>query len=58
MEEILSQIWDVLGEVFGGFGRAVERSLTGLFGSSNARYLRRLQPQVRRSTTWSRSTRR
>ncbi len=46
MEEILSQIWDVLGEVFGGFGRAIERSLTGLFGSSNARYLKKLQPQV------------
>ena len=46
MEEILTQIWDVLGEVFGGFGRMVERSLTGLFGSSNARYLKKLQPQV------------
>ena len=46
MEEILSQIWDVLGDVFGGFGRAVERSLTRLFGSSNARYLKKLQPQV------------
>ena len=46
MEEILTQIWDVLGEVFGGFGRAVERSLTGLFGSSNARYLKKLRPQV------------
>ena len=46
MEEILSQIFDTLGDVFGGFGRAIERSLTSLFGSSNARYLRRLQPQV------------
>ena len=46
MEEILSQIWDTLGDFFGGFGRAIERSLTSLFGSSNARYLRRLQPQV------------
>jgi preprotein translocase subunit SecA len=46
MEEILSQIWDALGVVFGGLGRAVERSLTGLFGSSNARYLKKLQPTV------------
>ncbi len=46
MEEILSQIWDALGDVFGGIGRAVERSLTSLFGSSNARYLKKLQPTV------------
>ncbi len=46
MEEILSQIWDVLGDVFGGLGRFVERSLTSLFGSSNARYIKKLQPKV------------
>ena len=46
MEEILSQIWDGLGDLFGGFGRFVERSLTGLFGSSNARYVRKLQPTI------------
>ena len=46
MEEILSQIWDALGDAFGGLGRFVERSLTGLFGSSNARYIRKLQPMV------------
>jgi preprotein translocase subunit SecA len=46
MEEVLSQIWDLLGYVFGGLGRAIERSLTGLFGSSNARYLKKLQPLV------------
>jgi preprotein translocase subunit SecA len=46
MEEILSQIWDVLGTIFGGLGRGIERSLTGLFGSSNARYMKKLQPTV------------
>ncbi|MBN2476917.1 MAG: SEC-C domain-containing protein [Pirellulales bacterium] len=46
MEEILSRIWDVLSFVFGGVGRAVERTVTGLFGSSNARYLKKLQPQI------------
>jgi preprotein translocase subunit SecA len=46
MEEILTQIVDIVGTVFGGFGRMVERSLTGLFGSSNARYLKKLRPQV------------
>src|SRR5271169_2809059 len=46
MEEILSQIWDGLGDLFGGLGRFVERSLTGLFGSSNARYIKKMQPMV------------
>ncbi len=46
MEEILSQIWEGLGDLFGGLGRFVERSLTGLFGSSNARFVRKLQPMV------------
>ena len=38
--------WDALGDIFGGLGRAVERSLTSLFGSSNARYIRKMQPMV------------
>ena len=46
MEEILSQIWDALGDIFGAVGSAVERSLTSLFGSSNARYIKKLQPMV------------
>src|SRR5271157_2225053 len=46
MEEILSQIWDALGDIFGGMSRGLERSLTSLFGSSNARYIKKLQPMV------------
>jgi preprotein translocase subunit SecA len=46
MEEILSQIWDVLSDLFGGVARGIERGITSLFGSSNARYLRKLQPTV------------
>jgi preprotein translocase subunit SecA len=46
MEEFLASVWDILGFVFGGVGRVIERSLTGVFGSSNARYLKKLQPQV------------
>jgi preprotein translocase subunit SecA len=46
MEEIFSQIWDFLSFVFGGVGRAIERGITGLFGSSNARFLKKLQPTV------------
>jgi preprotein translocase subunit SecA len=32
--------------LFGGIGRTVERTITGLFGSSNARYLKKLQPTI------------
>jgi len=46
MEEVLTWIWDGLGYVFGGIARAIERGLTGIFGSSNARYLKKLQPIV------------
>ncbi len=46
MEEILSQIWDVLSYFFGGIARGIERGITSLFGSSNARYLKKLQPTI------------
>ena len=46
MEEALGRVFEVVGDVFGGLARGVERSITGMFGSSNARYLRKLQPTV------------
>jgi preprotein translocase subunit SecA len=46
MEELLGRIFEVLGDFFGGFSRLIERSITGIFGSSNARFLRKLQPTV------------
>ncbi len=46
MEEILTQIWDVLSLIFGGVARGIERGITSLFGSSNARYIKKLQPTV------------
>ena len=46
MEEVFSRIWDSVTDAFSGLGRGIERSLTSLFGSSNARYLRKLQPQL------------
>jgi preprotein translocase subunit SecA len=46
MEELLTQLWDALGLVFGGIGRSIERGITGLFGSSNARFLKKLQSTV------------
>ncbi|HEV3416280.1 MAG TPA: preprotein translocase subunit SecA, partial [Pirellulales bacterium] len=44
--EILEQIWEWIGGFFGAIGSSVERSITSLFGSSNARYVRKLQPKV------------
>ncbi len=46
MEEFLSQLGDVLGAIFGGLGRTVERTVTSLFGSANARFVKKLQPTV------------
>jgi len=46
MEEIISRIWEVLSDFIGGIAGGVERALTGLFGSSNARYLKKLDPTV------------
>jgi preprotein translocase subunit SecA len=44
--EILERLWELVGIFFGGIGRSVERVITSLFGSSNARYIRRLQTKV------------
>ncbi|HEV2969485.1 MAG TPA: SEC-C metal-binding domain-containing protein [Pirellulales bacterium] len=44
--EILEQIWEWIGGFFGAIGSGIERSITSLFGSSNARYVRKLQPKV------------
>ncbi len=46
IEEIFSRIGDVAGLVFGSLGRTIERSVTSLFGSSNARFMKKLQPTV------------
>src|SRR2546430_142962 len=44
--EFLEQIWELIGNFFNALGRGVERSLTALFGSSNARYIKKLQTKV------------
>ncbi len=44
--ELLARIWEIVGEVFGGLGRGIERAITAVFGSSNARYVRRMQPKL------------
>jgi preprotein translocase subunit SecA len=44
--EVLERIWESVSNGAAGLGGRLERSLTGLFGSSNARYLRRLEPKI------------
>jgi preprotein translocase subunit SecA len=44
--ETLERVWDATTGFFNGIGTRIERSITGLFGSSNARYIKKLQPQI------------
>ena len=44
--ELLTNLWDGLTYVANGVMRGFERSITALFGSANARFLRKLQPKV------------
>ncbi len=44
--ENLERLWDAITHFFGGFLAAFERLITNLFGSSNARYVKRLQSKV------------
>ena len=44
--QVLESIWEILGVIFGGVAQVFERGITSLFGSSNARYLKKLQSRV------------
>ena len=44
--ELLERVWEIVSDTFVVVGQAVDRTITSLFGSANARYLRRLQPKV------------
>ena len=44
--ELLERLWELVTSFFSGLSRGIERGLTSVFGSSNARYLRKLQPKV------------
>jgi len=44
--EQLERIWDFVSNFASALGSWVERSITGLFGSSNARYLKRLETKI------------
>lgn len=43
---VLEQIWDLLGVVFGGAFGSIERGITAVFGSANARQVSRLQARA------------
>ncbi len=44
--EVLERIWEVIGGIINAILGRFERGITVLFGSANARFLRRLQPKV------------
>ena len=44
--EQLERIWDATTHFFGGLLGGFERGITNLFGSSNARYVKKLQSKV------------
>jgi preprotein translocase subunit SecA len=44
--DFLERVWELLGVFFGGILRSFERAITGVFGSSNARYIRQMQGKV------------
>ena len=46
MENVLERIWDGTTYAMSSVMRGFERGVTSLFGSSNARYVKRLEPVV------------
>jgi len=40
------RIWDNIGDFFNALTRGIEQYITSLFGSSNARYIKKLEPRV------------
>ena len=44
--ELLERLLEIFADLFSGISRGVERGVTSIFGSSNARYLKKLQPKV------------
>jgi preprotein translocase subunit SecA len=44
--QFIERLWEALSSIINAVLGRVERSITSLFGSANARYIRRLQPRV------------
>ena len=43
---LLERLWELVGVVFGGILGGFERRITSIFGSSNARFVKKLQAKV------------
>jgi preprotein translocase subunit SecA len=46
--ETLERIWELVSGFFSSLALGIERAITSLFGSSNARYIKKLQAKVER----------
>ena len=46
--ETLERIWELVSGFFASLALGIERAITSLFGSSNARYIKKLQAKVER----------
>jgi preprotein translocase subunit SecA len=46
--ETIERIWELVSGFFAAVAAVIERSITSLFGSSNARYIKKLQSKVER----------
>src|SRR5262245_15069473 len=44
--EVLERIWEIFTGIMTGIGTGIERLVTSIFGSSNARYIKKLQTKV------------
>jgi len=44
--EFFERLFDYVGDFFNAMTRWIENNITSLFGSSNARYIKRLQPKI------------
>lgn len=44
--ELLERLWEITTDTFVVLSQTIDRGITSLFGSANARYLKRLQPKV------------
>src|SRR5580698_7779168 len=44
--EALERIWELVSGFFSSIAVGIERAITSLFGSSNARYIKKLQTKV------------
>jgi len=45
---VLERIWELLELIFGGLLSSIERGITAIFGSSNARQIARLRERAER----------